>query len=145
MSDVLTAPYVLEYTYKRSTGPIIGRFFSALRDRRIEGVRCKSGRVLVPPQECDPETGESLSEFVSVGPAGVVTTWAWEADPRPKHPLQTPFAWALIKLDGADTALLSVVDVPTESTMKSGLRVRPRWRAERIGEMRDIECFEVAT
>jgi hypothetical protein len=26
--------------------------------------------------------------------------------------------------------------------MKTGLRVRPRWRAQTIGEIRDIECFE---
>jgi uncharacterized OB-fold protein len=26
--------------------------------------------------------------------------------------------------------------------MRTGMRVRPRWRAERKGEIRDIECFE---
>jgi hypothetical protein len=26
--------------------------------------------------------------------------------------------------------------------MRTGLRVRARWAAERIGHVRDIECFE---
>ena len=30
MSDVLRAPHVMEYTYTRSVGPVIDRFFDAL-------------------------------------------------------------------------------------------------------------------
>ena len=136
---VLSAPHVLEYAYTRSVGPVIGRFLGGLQDRKIVGVKTKGGRVLVPPAEYDPDTGESLSEFVEVGQAGVVTTWAWVASPRQHHPLDRPFAWALIRLDGADTALLHVVDAGDESKMATGMRVRIRWRAETAGEIRDIE------
>jgi uncharacterized protein len=136
--DVLSAPYVLEYTYQRSTGPVIGRFLLGLRDRKIWGVRAADGRVLVPPREYD-EQGEATGEPVEVAPEGVVQTFAWVAAPRRFHPLQTPFAWALIKLDGADTALLHAVD----GRVKAGTRVRARWREERVGSVRDLECFEV--
>ena len=51
MSDVLVADHAIEYVYTRSTGPIIGAFMTALRDRRIVGVRASDGRVLVPPVE----------------------------------------------------------------------------------------------
>ncbi len=34
-SGALTAPHVLEYPYTRSVGPVLGRFFAALRERRI--------------------------------------------------------------------------------------------------------------
>src|SRR5881409_1691756 len=103
-TDVLSAPHVLEYPYKRSLGPVIGRFFTSLQEGRIEGVRTADGRVIVPPTEYDPETSEPLSEFVEVGTAGIVTTWAWVTQPRTNHPLQHAFAWALVRLDGADTA-----------------------------------------
>jgi len=136
------APHVVEYAYRRSVGPVLGRFFSGLREGRIEGVRTRSGRVLVPPQEYDPDTGEAVSDFVEVGTSGVVTTWSWIPKPRPKHPLDRPFAWALIQLDGADTALLHVVDAGDESRMKTGLRVRARFRDECKGEIQDIACFE---
>jgi uncharacterized OB-fold protein len=140
--DVLTAEHVLEYPYKRSLGPVIGRFFTSLKQRRIEGVRTGDGRVIVPPTEYDPQTAEPLAEFVEVGEAGVVMTWAWVTAPRPNHPLQRPFAWALVRLDGADTAMLHAVDAGDESSMRTGMRVRARWAAEPEGGIRDIECFE---
>lgn len=140
--DVLSAPHVLEYPYTRSVGPIIGRFFAGLRDRRIVGVRATDGKVMVPPTECDPNSSEPLDEFVEVGQSGVVSTWAWVYAPRKNHPLDRPFAWALIRLDGADTALLHAVDAGDESKMATGMRVRVRWRKETVGEIRDIACFE---
>ena len=142
--ESLTAPHVLEYPYKRSLGPVIGRFFTSLKERRIEGVRTSGGRVIVPPTEYDPETSEPLSEFVEVGATGVVMSWAWVTQSRPNHPLQRPFAWALVRLDGADTAMLHAVDAGDESAMSTGMRVRVRWAAEPQGGIRDIECFEPA-
>jgi hypothetical protein len=136
------ASHVLEYPYRRSVGPVIGRFLAGLKERRIEGIRTLEGRVLVPPVEYDPVTGESLAEFVEVGPAGVVTTWAWVTTPRAKHPLDRPFAWALVRPDGADTALLHAVDAGDPARMRTGMRVTPRWRDERVGEIHDIVCFE---
>lgn len=141
-SEIISVPHVLEYTYTRSLGPAIGRFFAGLREKRFEGVRMADGRVLVPPAEYDPNTGASLDEFVEVGQSGVVETWAWVVNPRPKHPLDHPFAWALIRLDGAGTSLLHAVDAGDESTMTSGMRVRVRWREETVGEIQDIACFE---
>lgn len=138
----LSAPHVLEFPYTRSVGPVIGRFLTGLRDGKIEGIRAKDGRVLVPPVEYDPVTSETLDEFVEVGQGGVVTTWAWVSEPRPKHPLDHPFAWALIRLDGADTAMLHAVDAGDEATMSTGMRVKVRWRDERDGMITDIACFE---
>lgn len=138
--DILSAPYVLEYTYTRSTGPVIGRFLTALRDGRVEGAKTASGRVLVPALEHDPDTGEATDGFAPVADRGVVTTWAWVAEPRPTHPVDQPFAFALIRLDGADTALAHAVVAPRE-TMATGMRVRARWAAERSGAITDIECF----
>jgi uncharacterized OB-fold protein len=138
---VLSARYVLEYTYSRSTGPIIGRFLGALRESRIEGVRTRSGVVLVPPTEYDPETGEDSVEFVEVGQSGVVKTWAWLERPRTANPLAHPFAWALIQLDGADTALLHAVDAGSAELMRTGMRVRARWAEKRVGRIQDIACF----
>jgi uncharacterized OB-fold protein len=140
MSEILTAPYVLEYGYKRSVGAVIGRFLASLRDGRIEGVKTRDGRVLVPPVEYD-ETGEATGDFVALPNTGIVTTWSWVAEPRATHPLRKPFAFALIRIDGADTSMLHAVDAPLDQ-MKIGMRVRARFRAERKGELRDLECFE---
>jgi len=71
----LTAPHQLAYTYKRSLGPVFSKFFTALRDRRILGMKRKDGTVLVPPKEYDPDTGETLDELVEVSDTGVVRSW----------------------------------------------------------------------
>jgi len=138
----LRAPYVLEYTYRRSTGEVIGRFLAGLREGRIEGARTASGRVLVPAVEYDPESGEAIVDFVPVGERGTVTTWAWESAPRAHQPLDRPFAWALVRLDGADTAMLHAVDAGSPDRMATGMRVRVRWAEKRVGSIQDIACFE---
>jgi uncharacterized OB-fold protein len=137
-----SAPHVIEYSYRRSLGTVLGRFFTELRGRRLVGTRRPDGHVWVPPCEYDPDTGEALEEIVPVGPGGVVTTWAWVTQPTNRHPLDRPFAWALIRLDGADTGMLHAVDASSESAMSTGMRVKPRWRSETSGEIRDIACFE---
>ena len=41
---ILTAPHVLEYPYRRSVGPVLGRFFTGLRDGKLLGVRAARPR-----------------------------------------------------------------------------------------------------
>ena len=143
--EILSAPYTLQYSYKRALGPVIGRFLTGLRDGEILGIRTADGRVMVPPAEYDPETGEGLSEFVAVSDVGEVTTWCWVGEPRRGQPLDRPFGFALIKLDGSDVPMLHAVDAGESSKMSTGMRVKARWRAERVGRIEDIECFEVVT
>jgi len=145
--DVLRAPHVLEYPYVRSVGPVIGAFLTGLRQGRILGARSQAvdgtATVVVPPTEYDPVTGRDVGELVEVGPAGVVTTWSWASEPLLDQPLGRPFAWALVQLDGADTAMLHAVDAGSPEAMASGMRVTPRWKpaGERQGRIQDIECF----
>ncbi len=135
-------PFVLEFPYKRSLGPVIGGFLAGLKAQRLLGARTASGRVLVPPLEYDPENGESTeTELVEVGPGGVVKGFTWNANPTGKQPLARPFAWALVELDGADTAFLHALVVDSQDALSTGMRVKPRWRKERRGHVTDLECF----
>jgi hypothetical protein len=145
-SDVepLSAELHAGFDYTRSLGGALGAFMTGLRDRRILGVRGSDGRVLVPVAEYDPVDGAPLSELVELSGGGTVTSWSWMAEPLAGQPLDEPFAWALITLDGADTAMLHAVGC-TEETIHSGLRVRPRWAEQTTGDIRDIVCFEAET
>jgi hypothetical protein len=140
---IYTADHVLEYPYVRSVGPVIGAFLSALRDGKVVGTRGSGGRVIVPPTEYDPETGEETSEIIEVGPEGTVTAWSWVARPRRKHPLQSPFAWVLVRFDGADTAFLHVLPAAGPGDVSTGMRVRPEFapEADRVGHVKDISHF----
>ncbi|MBV9487166.1 MAG: OB-fold domain-containing protein [Frankiaceae bacterium] len=141
--EVLVADHTIEYTYTRSTGPMIGAFLTGLRDGKIVGCRGADGRVIVPAVDYDPVTSEDLSETVEVADEGVVTTWSWNDRPLLGQPLDHPFAWALVKLDGADTSLLAAVDVDDPSKISTGSRVKARWAEERVGSITDIAAFEV--
>ena len=154
-TEPFLAQFELRYTYKRSLGPVLSAFFTALRDARILGARTAGGRVLVPPCEYDPDTGADIVGLVHVGPEGTVTSWAGVtagADGPPAvgtpqggggvQPPSGSFAWALVRLDGADTAMLHRV-ATGGAELRTGSRVRPRWAAERTGEMADISFFEV--
>lgn len=137
----LTATHVVEYAYRRSVGPVLGAFFSGLQDGKLLGAKTSEGRVLCPPAEYDPASGEATGELVEVGPGGTVASWTWVAEPQARHALDRPFAFALIQLDGADTELLHLVDAGREGAMRTGLRVTPRFKSEPEGGIRDLECF----
>lgn len=139
---LLRADHVMEYAYKRSLGSVLSHFFTGLRDRQAYGIKTAAGRVLVPPAEYDPETGDATDGFVPVGPGGRVESWTWIREPREKNHLQEPFAWALVKLDGADTALLHAVSGVSEDQMKTGMRVTIHWADETQGCIQDIAYFE---
>ena len=142
MSEVLSAPYVLEYTYKRSTGPVIGRFFAALAERELLGVKTADGRILCPPQEYDESGQATTGEFVALAPSGTLRSWSRVPEPRGAHPLKSAFSWGLIQIDGADNAMLHAIDVGEDVELKSGSRVRIRWAPEPTGSILDIACFE---
>ena len=139
--ELLGAPLKLGFAYTRSLGPTLSRFATALSERRILGVRGSDGRVHAPPLEYDPVTAAPLTDFVEVGTDGEVVTWSWLPTPLEGQPLDRPFAWALIRLDGADTPMLHAVDAPHER-MRTGMRVRVRWAQNPTGGIRDIACFE---
>ncbi|MFK0234787.1 OB-fold nucleic acid binding domain-containing protein [Streptomyces vinaceus] len=140
--EVLRAPLVVEFPFTRSLGPVQSAFLTGLRERVVLGVRTSDGKVMVPPVEYDPVTAEEIRDLVEVGTTGTVTTWAWNGSPRPDQPLATPFAWALVRLDGADTAILHALDAPGPEAVRTGMRVRVRWAEERTGAITDIACFE---
>jgi uncharacterized OB-fold protein len=139
----LSAPLGLSFDYTRSTGPVLGEFFTALRERRIVGVRGSDGRVYVPPAEYDPVSYEQLTEIVPVASVGTVVSWTWQPAPLEGQPLDTPFAWALIKLDGADVPMLHAVAADGPDQISTGTRVHVHWADEPVGAITDIAYFAI--
>jgi hypothetical protein len=142
VSPPLRAPLEIGFDYTRSLGPTLSQFMTALRSRRILGARAADGRVHAPPFEYDAVTFAPPAGLTEVGPEGAVTSWTWVTRPLDGQPLPPPFGWALIRLDGADTAMLHAVDTGSAAAMRTGLRVRPRWTESPEGSIRDIICFE---
>jgi hypothetical protein len=142
--EALSAPLDISFDYTRSLGPTLSQFMTALKSRRILAARGADGRVHAPPFEYDPVTFEPPGDLIEVGPEGTVVSWTWTEHPLDGQPLDKPFGWALIRLDGADTPLLHAVDADSAAALRTGLRVRPRWADEPTGHIRDLQCFEIA-
>jgi uncharacterized OB-fold protein len=140
-TTILTAPLTNTFGYTRSLGPVLSQFALGLRDGRIVGSKNSDGTVSVPPVEFDPSTGKATTDLVDVAAVGTVTTWTWNPVPAEPQPFDTPFAWALIRLDGADTALLHALRVDSPDDLSTGMRVHAVWRAARTGRIDDISHF----
>lgn len=142
-ADVLRSEFDLNFTYTRTYGAVMSQFFTALKDQKVLGIKGSQGQVICPPLEYDPQTADSLSEFVELSDTGIVKTWSWVNQPLDKHPLEKPFAWVLVQIDGADTSMLHILDAD-KTAIKTGMKVKIRWAENRLGRIRDIACFEPA-
>ena len=55
---------------------------------------------------------------------GVVSEWEWEPTPERQDPVERPFAWAMILVDGLGEPLVSAVDSGISDLMHIGMRVQ---------------------
>ena len=103
-----------------ASAPSSARSSPGLVRRSIRGVKTAGGQRPRAARRVRPGHRRGLGELVEVGRAGSVTSWAWAPSPRAKQPLAHPFAWALVRLDGADTAILHAVDARIARAMRTG-------------------------
>jgi len=137
---------VMEFPYKHSTGPIVGRFLAGLKEqKKIWGQRVAGQGVVVPPVGYSEIDGSEGGNWVEVKDTGVVTAVALVHEPIDRlHPFDKPFAFILVKLDGADTAMAHVVKDGLDK-LRVGARVQAVWAPDeqRCGSIRDIACFRL--
>jgi len=142
----LCAQQVMEFPYKHSTGDTVGRFLAGLQSlKRIWGQRAAGQGVVVPPVGYSDVDGSDAGEWVEVKDTGVITACATVHKPIDRlHPFQEPFAFVLVKLDGADTGLAHYIKSGLDR-VKIGARVRAVWHDDdqRVGSIKDIAHFEV--
>jgi uncharacterized OB-fold protein/putative sterol carrier protein len=149
--ELLVLKQLLSLDQRFSTGPLMGRFLSELRDHtRILANQCPvCGRKQVPPREMCAECHVPCQDLVEVGPGGVLCSWdvAFYASPDPLtgQSRETPYCSAFVLLDGCQGNdvfwhEINPSDIPR---LKVGARVRPVWAERRTGEITDIRWFEL--
>jgi uncharacterized protein len=119
--------------YHYTAGDAQTAFLRGLQDGRIVGSR-HGDRVLVPARPFAPD-GTRTDGFVDVADEGTLQAWTT------RHHEGEARTFGLIRLDGADTDLLHVIDA-AEDDLSAGLRVRARWSGDRVAEVTAIEAFE---
>ena len=133
----------IEFPYTSATGAAVSKFLTAFRDdKRIWGLKCPAcNRVVVPAQDYCDICAQDMSEWVEVGQEGKIVTWTVVRRDHVLYPHPTPFAYALVQLDGADTALLHTVLADDYAAITAGAKVRAVWKEERTGHIRDLDHF----
>lgn len=83
-----------------------------------------------------------IDEWVDLGDEGVVTAHTIVRFQYPLQPAQPPFAYAVIKLDGADVGLVHLVKENLDK-LKNGVRVKALFKEHRTGHILDIDSFQI--
>jgi len=142
--EALTLKGQIALPYTWWVGETGSRFLISLRDEeKILGNRCsRCNRVYVPPRKNCGRCFEEISDWVELSTEGVVTAHTVVRAAGPLQPAEPPFAYVLVRLDGADVDFLHIVKNDLER-LENGVRVRARFRKERTGHILDIEAFEL--
>jgi uncharacterized protein len=115
-------------------------FFEALRDRGVLlGSRCGScGVTYLPARLFCERCFAELTPDVECGPQGELISWTVGRVDIDDEPLDEPVAVGLVKLDGADTVLMHLLQVDEPQI---GMRVRAVVREDRAGSILDLAGF----
>lgn len=124
-------------------GDTASAFFISLRDeQKILGIRCtECKRVFLPPRKMCPDCYRENSEWVELPPTGTLRTFTVSRRKLAAQPKAPPIIYGLIQLDGADTALLHILEEVEPEEVRIGMKVEARFAEERQGTVMDIAYF----
>lgn len=133
-----------------ATGPVMGRWFAGLKERKFLANRCPvCGRTQIPPREGCAVCRVRVTEFVELGPKGTVTAYdlVYYASPDPLtgRIRETPYVVLYIMLDGATEQEAFSLELKKEDIprLTIGARVRPVWAQNTTGSFGDVLYFEI--
>ena len=148
--ELIVKKQILSIPQKFSTGPVMGKFLNAFKDKKILANRCpECGRLQLPPREVCAECVVRAADWVEVGPDGVISimdvTFYASPDPLTGESRETPYVSAHFLLDGCKghETLWHELKPEDRDRAKKGDRVRPVWNENRIGAITDILYFEL--
>jgi len=139
----IKTPIAVHYDY--SVGAGSSTFLRAIREGRILGARCPdTGKVYVPPRLSSVETASPMTELVELPDRGVVYTYCIVNIKFYDQVLEIPYAYAYIVLDGADSAIMHLIQECPVEKMRSGMRVQAVWKdpSEWTESMENIRYFK---
>ena len=130
--------------YSWWAGDTASRFFVALRDEnKIMGTRCETcGKTFVPPRKTCPVCFEKIDNWVEVSSAGVVESFTVARRQLAAIARKVPVIFGLIRLDGADTAMVHYIDGVAPENLQIGMRVKACFNPHPQGQITDISHFK---
>ena len=132
------------WKYTRYAGRTGSRFLIELRDnKKIMGTKCPAcGRVYVPARSLCYVCFKPMDQWVEVSHEGTLMSYTMVYQSEPSYPVKTPFAYGIIKLDGADTGFAHIIGEVAPKDLKIGMRVKAVFKDKRVGSILDISHFK---
>ncbi|PIU63387.1 MAG: DNA-binding protein [Armatimonadetes bacterium CG07_land_8_20_14_0_80_40_9] len=142
--EEMVYPGRIKVPYKWSVGEYGSHFFIELRDnKKIWGTKCpKCKIVFVPPRNVCPRCFTKIEEWVELGSEGTLLTYTVVHYKSPVSPLEPPYGYGIIKLEGADTGLTHLLSEMDFEKIKIGMKVRAVFKEKREGNILDIKYFK---
>ncbi|OGS05505.1 MAG: hypothetical protein A3G41_02590 [Elusimicrobia bacterium RIFCSPLOWO2_12_FULL_59_9] len=139
--EILVFESRIQIPYRWSAGILGTRFFMALKEKKLLGSRCPvCGKVYLPPVQHCGNCFAACEDRWGIGPQGNLVSFTQALYKSPAQPAQNPI-YGLIRLDGADTALLHLVGEVSPSDLKIGLRVEAVFAERPSGGLFDLRYF----
>ena len=134
----------IKVPYKHTAGAYVERFLTEIgKNNKIYGVKCpKCNKVYIPPKMVCFECFEKMDEWVEIGNQGTVKGFTVITHSTPIMPLEPPFAYAIIRLEGADTNFVHVIKERDPEKLRIGMKVRAVFKEKPRKRILDIEYFE---
>ncbi len=132
----------IKVPYQWWVGETGSRFFVALRDeQKILGTHCpKCDMVFLPPRKTCGRCFHPELEWRELGSEGTLVTYTIPRYSEIIHPMNEPFAFGIVRLDGADTGFAHLLGEFREEDLQSGIRVEAVFRDVPEGNILDI-CY----
>ena len=154
--ELLVLKKTISVNQRFATGPVMGKFLLALKEKKILANRCPlCGRLQLPPREVCADCRVEAEGWREVGPKGnlMVIDIVYYASPDPLtgETRETPYGSIHVLLDGCrgnETFwhLLrrdQIFEVEEAWRDRPGTRLRPVWAENRTGSIHDIQHFEI--
>jgi uncharacterized OB-fold protein len=142
-SYVVEGKLALPYTY--FAGRVGSTFITTIRDQqKIMGVKCNTcDKVFVPPrQTCERCLEDIRDNWVELGNSGEVVNFTVVRYDDKHLPRKAPFVMAMIKLDGADTPMVHILEGVDIDDVQIGTKVKAVFAKKTTNTILDIDHFE---
>ncbi|MFO8017411.1 MAG: Zn-ribbon domain-containing OB-fold protein [Promethearchaeia archaeon] len=127
-------------------GEPMDKFFEGLENQQLIGNKCnKCGKIFIPPRKRCGDCFTKAEEYIVLPDTGTLknfTVTPYKISERRKRKSRSENTVGLIKIDGADTAMVLPIINTELGDLKMNMKMQIVWSEKREGDPSDIEGFE---
>lgn len=135
----------IKVPYSWSAGEVGTSYLEGLAEKKFLGTRCPECEIIYhPPRMHCPDCFTECDRYVELATGGELVSWTVVRRHHPGlAPLEPPFAYGVIRLDGADTGFLHLLSEFHEGDLAAGARVEAVFADEPRGSILDVRYFRL--